>query len=222
MRLHFSGVEALTVELDGAIPEARARAIAGRHFSLELRGGQVPVSLLVFRMHRLAPVELPGPALDYDEALWRIGIVHEGAPAWLAHACDLDKRRMRILGRWLVRYPGRAARFSMERDGAEMRVRVEAAGAALSLRAEAIAGRCAAVVPPEPPRRVLVRDGQARYEIPWYEEPAPDRDEAEITILGDTLSEATFGTPVAWSRRGLLHRGRIHRCGLASQVAGGG
>jgi len=37
---------------------------------------------------------------------------------------------------------------------------------------------------------------------------------------GDPLDAATFGAAVRWDAAGVVHRGRVHRCGLAARVGG--
>ncbi len=232
--MELAGVEALTIELDGSVPVAAARALAGPRIDLDARDGRASVSLLLFRMRGLRPVgvgwpfgapgraphgapfaPIPGPAFDYDEALWRVGVRHEGLPAWLVVACDLDSVAIRVAGRWLVRYPARRAAFEMARDGERWRARVDAAGASIAVSAAELP----ASPPPAPPRRVIARSGGALHEIPWREDPAPHRREADVTVPLDSLGEVTFGARVDWAPRGLVHTGRVHRCGVARRLA---
>jgi len=160
------------------------------------------VGVLFFAMRGLRFKGTPGPGFDYREALWR---KREG-DAWLAVACDLDSALVRAFGRRIVRYPDRKASF----DGSW---RVITDRGELSVRA--VEGD----VHPDavPPRRMLVREGERTWEIPWEEIPG-ERSVADVEILSDTLSEPTFGARVKWSREGLVHRGRIHMCGFASEI----
>ena len=37
-------------------------------------------------------------------------------------------------------------------------------------------------------------------------------------VLTDSLSAATFGAAASWTSDGLVHRGRVHMCGVARRV----
>ncbi len=203
-RTILRGTEADTLELDGTLPaSARSHVPA----PLEIPEGPVRVNVLFFAMRGLALRGVPWPTFDYQEALWRIAVQLDGVPAWFAIACDLDHASIRALGRRIVRYPTRVARF-------ERRWSVEASGGTLSTRVieEAQSPE------PVPAQRTFVRDGTCVYEIPWEEIAAPERHAASVEVLCDSLSERTFGERVTWASSGLVHRGRIHMCGVARRV----
>jgi hypothetical protein len=206
--MELVGTEERTLEAAGTISRAAAEALVGSGVLAENQDGRTPVSLLVFAMHGLTLRPLPGPGLDYGEALWRVGCLWEGQRAWFAVACDLDSALVRALGARLVRYPVRRGEILLTDYSAE----VTAGGRATRVRAYAQAGSPA----PVPPRPALVRAQGRLYRIPWREDPAPFRSEARLEILADTLSALTFGEAAAWDERGLLHRGRVHRCGIAA------
>jgi hypothetical protein len=216
MRTWLSGVEAITFEIDGALPLDAVRAIVPPGLAIEPTEGGAAVSVLLLRMRGLRPRWLPAPGLDYGEALWRIGVRFRAGPAWLGHLCDLDAPLVRVTGRWLIRYPVRAARFAWPRDGdrdADF-ARVDALGATLTVTADPGGD----APPPEPPRPLLVRSGPALFQVPWRETPAPHRRSARVAIDDRGLGRATFGSEIAWSGRGLVHRGRIHHCGFAHRA----
>lgn len=158
------------------------------------------VGILFFAMSGLKLRGTPF-GFDYNEALWRRA---EGEDAWLTVACDLDSAMIRAFGRRIVRYPARRAsfdgRWSVRTDNGSLSVQVTEQNES-----------------PDPirPRRTLAREGDRTWEIPWEEIPAPFRRVAKVEILSDTLSEPTFGARVEWSSAGLVHRGRIHMCGIA-------
>ena len=56
------------------------------------------------------------------------------------------------------------------------------------------------------------------WEVPWAEEPAPFRRIARIAFASEELAEETLGPQVRFLPEGLLHRGRIHRCGIAKKL----
>lgn len=161
------------------------------------------VGVLFFAMSGLKIRGVPWPGFDYTEALWRRA---EGE-AWLVVACDLDRALVRVMGKRIVRYPARTAsfvgRWSVTTESGSFSVQV-------TEKNESPA--------PTPPRRTLVREGDRTYEIPWEEIPAPIRKVATVDVLSDTLSEPTFGSRVEWSKAGLVHRGRIHMCGVARPI----
>jgi hypothetical protein len=212
MRFELSGIEAHTIECEGSVPLAAASACVPDALAVRSWDERAEVSLLCFAMRGLgasAPVRV-GPRFDYGEGLWRIGVTWRDAPAWFALTCDLDRAAVRMLGAWLVRYPVRTAEVFV--DDARASVRCESARLDVSARA------LADVPEPVPPRPLLVaRDGEL-YRIPWREDPAPYRRTAAITVDIDELSRGTLGAAVQWSPHGLVHRGRTHRCGLATRI----
>jgi hypothetical protein len=197
------GTEADTLELDGALAGAQVHVPA----PLTCADSPMRVNILLFAMRGLTVRGVPWPRFDYHEALWRIAVELDGEPAWLATACDLDSPVIRALGRRIVRYPTRVARFAG-------RWSVEAAGGALAVELAETEHAPAA----QPPRRTLVTDRGCVYEIPWQEIAAPVRRTARVALVTDTLSAITFESRATWSETGLVHRGRIHMCGVARRV----
>jgi hypothetical protein len=207
VRTILKGTEAETLELDGTLPvAARLRVPA----PLQVDDGPVRVNVLWFAMHGLALRGVPWPRFDYCEALWRIAARIAGEPAWFAIACDLDSPTIRAFGRRVVRYPTRVARFGA-------RWSVEADGGTLATRV----AETTESPEPVPARRTFVRDRDRVYEIPWEEIAAPVRCVARVEVVADTLSERTFGERATWASSGLVHRGRIHMCGVARPVSRG-
>lgn len=222
--IELRGTEAFTVELEGTVPLAQARACLGAAaLPLETREAdptRAVVSVLLFQMRGMRARGLPGPVLDYAEALWRVGVLWRGAPAWFAVACDLDSAAVRALGAVLVRYPTRAARLAVDAEGARVE-RVDAAARRFAVRATAVPAR--ETPPPVPPRPLLVparRGSGALYRIPWREEPAPERRVARCEVSEPALARATLGEGLAWAPEGLVHSGRTHICGVASRARG--
>ncbi|MCA9706746.1 MAG: DUF2071 domain-containing protein [Myxococcales bacterium] len=222
--MQLVGVEAWTLELRGRLPlEAARRQVAG--LSLLERDGEAELDLLVFGMTGLHVRGVPWPRFSYREALWRIGVRLHGEPAWFGHTCDLDRPLVSALGRVMVRYPVRRAAIEREGGGEEggegsepaWRISIEA-GAGLRITARPTAQ----APPPVPPRPIVVGAQRRCFRIPWREDPAPYRRRAEIDVAHDALSEATLGAPVRWDSHGLLHRGRVHRCGIARPLRGDG
>lgn len=208
--MELSGTEAWTLELMGRVPRAAVEGAAAGLPLHETAEG-VEVGLLVFGMQGLRPRWLPGPGFDYGEALWRIGVELDAVPGWIGHTCDLDRALVGLLGRALVRYPVRRARVEHDDDGERWRVVVSAGAARLCVEA-----RPGDAVPPAArPRPIVVRSGDRWFRIPWREDPASWRRTAAIDVREDELSAATLGAPVRWSGEAVLHRGRVHRCGVA-------
>ena len=213
MLFELRGTEALTVEVGANLPVASARELWPWNFTLEQRDGRAVASLLFFRMRGLRLRGLPAPRFDYWEALWRLGIIWDGVPAWFGCACDLDHPLARWVGRRLVRYPVREATFSHAEREESCAVTVTVSGLSLALGAT-----FGDVVAPVPARRLIVRDRDAFYEIPWEEEPASFHRHAEISILDAALAQQTLGRGASFDRVGAVHRGRLHRCGLARRL----
>jgi hypothetical protein len=209
MRFELSGTEAHTIECEGVLARDAARTLVPGELELATREDGVGVGLLCFAMHGLGaaqPVRV-GPRFDYGEALWRVGVMWQGAPAWFAVVCDLDRPIVRGLGAWLVRYPVRTATIVVD----AARAVVAAERRALEVLAEPTEHRPEAV----PPRPLLVAHRDALLRIPWREDPAPHRRRATIRIEDDGLARKTMGARVRWDPHGLVHRGRIHHCGIA-------
>lgn len=209
MRFELSGTEAHTIECEGVLAPDAARALVPAALELREREDGIEVGLLCFAMHGLGasqPVRI-GPRFDYGEALWRIGVLWQGAPAWFAVVCDLDRPLVRGLGAWLVRYPVRPATIVVD----AARAIVAASGAALEVKAEPTDAR------PDPVslRPLFVAHRDAVWRIPWREDPAPHRRSATIRVEDDGLANTTMGARVRWDPHGLVHRGRVHHCGIA-------
>lgn len=212
MRFELSGTEVYTIECSGVASRAAVRSLVPDAVALP-EADDVEVGLLCFAMRGLGatlPLRI-GPRFDYAEALWRIGVVWQGAPAWFAVTCDLDRPLVRTMGAMMVRYPVRSAAIVVDPTHATIRCDV----GSLEVRARALAES------PDPvaPRPLLVASGRSLFRIPWHEDPAPERHAAEVDAVDDGLEHATLGTRVRWSSRGLVHRGRIHRCGFAARIS---
>lgn len=204
--MELRGEETVTVELTGSLARDEARRLVPQRLALEEIGERAVVGLLLFQMRGLKLAGLPGPSFDYSEALWRIGVAEQGQPAWYAVACDVDHGAVRALGRLLIRYPTRAGVIRWTTPTTT----VEVNGRVLQISADP----ADVDVAPVPARRAFVGD---LYEVPWREDPAPYRRTAAIEVLDDGLALATVGA-VTWQPTGLLHRGRIHRCGFARRA----
>ncbi len=213
MLFELRGTETLTVEVGASLPLSSAGELWPEGFALEQRDGRAVASLLFSRMRGLHGRGLPAPSFDYWEALWRLGIIWDGVPAWYGCACDLDHPAIAWAGRRLLRYPVRRASFTHSEHESGCAITVTVSG--ISFQLGASFGEPVAAVPP---RRLIVRDHGAFFEIPWEEDPAPFRKHAEITILDATLAQETLGLGASFDRVGLVHRGRVHRCGLARRL----
>lgn len=212
MLLELSGTETHTIECGGLLESAVARRLVPSSLTVREVDGAAELGLLCFAMRGLgasAPVRV-GPRFDYGEALWRIGVTWRGEPAWFAIACDLDRSAVRTMGAWLVRYPVCRARIVV--DDAHAVIERGSEGAQI----RAIAGDLAP--PPVLPRPLLVGDDRRLHRIPWREDPAPFRREATIAVVDTGLVAATVGAAVRWHPDGVVHRGRVHRCGIAARV----
>jgi hypothetical protein len=218
MRFELRGTEAVTIELRATIAADEARRLVGASpFELEIvSGDRVTVDLLLFEMRGIALRGVPGPGFDYGEALWRIGVVHRGAPSWFAICCDLDHALVRWMSAFLVRYPIRRGAFTFEAEAEAWTARVGARPGSLHVEAQLEADAPAA----EPPRPIFVKSAGRFFRIPWAEEPAPMRRCAEVSVSG-YLGATTFGPTLRWESRALAHRGRVHRCGLAQAIGRG-
>ncbi len=212
--LELIGTENITIEWTGSLDRVTAASLVGE-LKLEVDGAdRIPVSLLIFQMKGLHLRGLPFPSFHYGEALWRIGVIHEGVPSWFACACDLDSRWIRWGGARWVHYPVRRAQFHFSQASASTVVEVRGHDCGMTVHATP-----AEFTPPaEPPRPLFVRTATRCYRIPWREDPAPLRNAAQLEWENQALAVATFGANVRWDSLGLLHRGRIHRCGLSVPI----
>lgn len=221
MRFELSGTEAMTIELHGTLAAADAR-----HFLAPARleptplpsltpgePSRIEVDLLLFEMRGIGVTGLPGPRFNYREALWRIGVLHEGAPAWLSVCCDLDHALVRTGGALAIRYPVRKATLSLTDTSPAWTARIEAQQGTLDTTVRVSDD----VAPVHPPRPMLVQDGDHVYRIPWTEDAAPFRRHATAEIQGD-LAEKTLGASLRWDPTALVHRGRVHHCSVARKL----
>lgn len=189
--------------------------VAGRLDSSALElpralGADGAVSLLLFHTRDMAANWTGWPRYTYNEALWRVSVTWREASAWFAMCCDIDHALVRSTSRHMVRYPLRAAKLSVNNDGAnvicsagtfELTV---SAGASTDAQAPAL-------------RPMLVQQGDHLYEIPWEESPPHSCIDLPITVK-DELGPNTFGTEVTWESTALQLKGRGHSCGFAQRV----
>jgi len=207
------GTETLTVELDGRIDLARAKAIVGAGLELDPVDGAALVNLFAFRMEGMSVRGVPGPRLDYAELLWRVAVRHGDTPAWLCVACDIDAMIVRALGAWLVRYPVREARIDVDERRLEG---VDPEEGRMVLQLDRRDGTVADV----PARAMMVRSRGALFRIPWGTGVAPERWCADVRVEHASLARKTFDGQVAWSAVARVMRGRPHECGIARAVGG--
>lgn len=213
MSLTLTGTEDVALEIPGTLPREKAAALTGDLAVEDVRGA-TPVSLVVFWMKGLAPDDAPGAGASYAEALWRVGVVLDGAPAWLAVACDVEAAFVRKTAAWLVRYPVRPATFTFEGSTQRASLSIEAKGKRLAIMAIPDSH----APPPDDTRRLLVRSSASLFEIPWRTEPAPLRRVARVAFASEELAEATFGPHVRWASEGRLHQGRVQHSGIAIRL----
>lgn len=218
MGFELEGTEAMTLEVPGSIEAGVAeKLIAGTSLSLELgEDGRALLEVLVFSMRGLGMRGLPGPRFDYGEALFRLGVRRGEEKGFLGIKCDIDHPVVRSLGAKMVRYPTREASITFEDGIGAWKVRVRASEGALKANVWVSDDPAPAL----PPRPLYVRGGEALYRVPWKERPAPFRRWARVEVSGG-LGESTMGAPVDWQSHAIVHRGRVHRCGLAAPVAKG-
>lgn len=207
-RTFLRGTETATVELEGIAPPEIAARVASP-LAPDLAASGVRVSVLFFAIRGLGLARVPGVGLSYREALFRIGAAIEGAPAWLAVACAIDRPLARAAGRLVVRYPVRRAAITIRAGECAVRARE----GELVLR---LADGPRSTV--ESPRRAFTVSGGRLYEIPWEEEPPEEVREARVEVTRDTLSLSTFGAAVTWETA-RVHGGRVHMCGRAHAFA---
>ena len=181
--MRLSGTESISIELSGVLDAAATDALAlGVPAPLGLErdaDGRGCLSVLVLEMHGLG-LAWTLPKFDYREVLYRLGVTMDGAPAWLALRCDLDRALVRGMAGAIIRYPVQRATIDIEEvDGATFTFRAATDADSLSakLRLEASRG----VPAPTPPRRTFVVDGGRLFEVPWNERAAPSRDHASVT-----------------------------------------
>lgn len=218
MRFELSGTEAITIELHGTLSTADARpflAAARLEPTPPTPGkeGRIEANLLLFEMRGLGMTGLPGPRFNYREALWRIGVLHQGAPAWLSVCCDLDHALVRAAGAMVIRYPVRKATLSLSDAGAAWTARIQASTGTLDTSVHISDD----VAPVHPARPMLVHDAGHVYRIPWNEDAAPFRRHATAEIQGD-LAAKTLGASLRWEPGAMVHRGRVHHCGIARRL----
>lgn len=208
--LLLRGTEELSFELTGSLATEALRAELPPELELLRVEGRARVALTVLRMRGLRVRGVPGPGLDYSEALWRLAVEHRGRTAWLAVACDLDSALVRLTGRRLIRYPVREASLSLAQDGFSLR-------AAESVLAIELTDPVAKELESPGARPLLVASGGRLWSVPWAEVPAPDSACRALEVRADALSQRTLGR-VEWDPVALCLRGRGHRCGRAQRL----
>jgi hypothetical protein len=218
--MQLSGTEAISIELSAVLEAGPTDALAPRvaaPLTLERdAAGRGCLSVLVLEMHGLG-VGWALPTFDYREVLYRLGVIVDGVPAWLALRCDLDRVMVRRMAAATIRYPVQRATIAIEQvDGGTVSFRaetdVDSLAAKLRLHAS---GELPATIPP---RRTFVVDRGRVLEVPWDERAAPARDHAAVTDVDNSACRSVYGAPVTFDGTALVHRGRKHFCGRARPV----
>jgi len=205
------------LELGATLDLAAARALVPERFAIDEQDGVARANVLLFKMSGLTMSALPVARFDYGEALWRVSIRHEGAPAWFAVKCDIDDPIVRALGGQLVKYPTRAARIV----GSEAKWRVEARASGARDAADSrleVRVSDADDAPVPATRRTFVSRGARVFEIPWEEIPPSRARSARIAVLDAALLRATLGESARLDDTGVVLRGRVHMCGFARRL----
>jgi hypothetical protein len=212
----LSGIEARSIEISGRLDPAPARALAGPGLPLREDERGAEIELLAFRMTGLAPDAAPWMGMDYGEILFRLGVEHAGAPAWLAVTCLLDRAAVASFAAALIRYPTtRARRIDIESGPTTWRIDAES-HRGRALRAT-LAPDAAPPPAPAPLRPVLVRAKGRLLRVPWDEIPAPHRAHAAAAVEPGPLELDALGAHARWTSA-VLHERRLHRCGIAGPV----
>lgn len=222
--MELVGTESVSVELSARLDLAATDAMALRvpaPLVLERDGaGRASASVLALEMSGLGLGRLP-LRFDYKEVLYRLGVAVDGAPAWLALRCDIDRPLVRSFARAIIRYPVCPATITIdERADRTITLLANTHRDHLSMTLALVEGQDA----PEasPPRRTFVVDGPTLFEIPWGERPAPRRHHADVVAIDGASTDAVFGGSVTFEPRALVHHGRGHRCGAARRRGAAG
>jgi hypothetical protein len=205
MTFAFTGVERLTVEVDGTF-DARALALPPG-LSHDGPDGCGRVSLFAFDVANLRLTRLPLLRWSYAELLWRVAVRAGDRPAWWVLACDLGARGPRLAARRYVRYPTRAQQV----DLTDRRIRSGGSAGTLAITFD---DALRDPPDPEPPRALLVGD-DAGWAVPWGDDSRAERRACGLSIEEDSLSPNTIGSPINWGDIAVIRRGRWHRCGVA-------
>lgn len=197
--MRLEGTEAVSIELEGSLDPAATEAFAK---TLPLApDGRMSILILAMRGLRLRGAKLL-PGLDYHEVLHRISVVADGAPAWLAMRCDLDRALVRRTATRVIRYPVYHARIDID----DLRVRSDAIDVRLRAGDEAM---------PHAVRRTFTMQRGRLYEIPWDEKLTTTPRSATVDEIDTRGCNGVFRGPIAIDERAIVHRGRRHFCATA-------
>ena len=215
--MRLSGTEAISVELAASIAPSAVEALLGtvpEPLSVQRdEAGCGSLSVLVLEMRGLG-LAWPLPTFDYREVLYRLGVMADGAPAWLALRCDLDRALVRAAAGAMIRYPVRRAAIEIDHSDDQIctfRSVTDGDSLSATLRLEATGAPPAVTLP----RRTFVVDRGDIFEVPWDERAAPRRSHARVREAQTSACCAVFGGPVVFDERAVVHRGRTHFCGAA-------
>lgn len=206
MRPTFVGKELLSLECTALIDPESARRLLDLQMPLQEHEGRAVLGLLFFQMSGLSLYEVGWPSFSYQEVLWRLGVVHNGAPAWFGVRCGIDRRLVREAARVLFRYPVYPERFTVEEGPTSTRI---------GWSDQEIVASAPQRSSQEAPRRLFVAQHQTLYEVFWAERPATRCEQVEVSVCASLPKIKE----IAWNPLGRLYRGRTHICGIARAVS---
>ena len=203
----MEGLEALSLELFATLSAYDAAARTSPLDPVVDSNGRASASLIIFQMRGLRLWGLPG--VDYFEALWRVKVKFQNAPAWLAVACDIDKPLPRAAAGRLVRYPTRAAEIACVESGESLSASVGAGFEAQLTQTGSLASA--------PALPLVVAIGRQIFTVPFGSKTGRGLVKCDVALTRDALWKKTFG-PSARISSALLQWDRPHECGLAKPV----
>lgn len=206
MKFGVYGKEEITMTLKGWIPNNTSVNNLDLNTSLLSIQDRIPVQLQLSRVCTSGFSTIPHLSINFDEAVWRIGVVHNGINGWLVESYDTNHNWLRRLSNIMFRYNVKKARFSfLEKRKSIITDHYVSKKGGMKCHIE-IGPESSYSVATEP---VFINSSAGFRELKYKDDGAKFCRESVVEIVKDEISSKIFGTKVEWDKECLVQRGRI-------------
>ncbi len=205
MKIRLYGKEEMTMTLHGWIPATENKKIDDNTSFLNV-GDMIPVQLQLSRVCTSGFSGLPQFSINYDEAVWRIGVVHNGINGWMIESYNTNHNWLRRVSNILFNYNVKKAHFSfLEKRKSIITDHYINNKGGMKCHIE-IGKESERNLDKEP---VYIYSSTGMKLINYKEDLPEFRRESVVEIVKDDISSKIFGVKVNWEKDCLVQRGRI-------------
>ncbi|MDO5569867.1 MAG: hypothetical protein Q4F97_00190 [Bacteroidales bacterium] len=205
MRNVFFAIEEVTLELDGWIEANKLDFFKNDGITPIVIDNRVPIRLILSRQSNILSKFFPFLRLNYNEAVWKIGINKDSNNSWLLYRSIIDKFFPRIVFSNIYNFHVNKGDFVfMEKrkslitsfksfSNKRMKCHVELGEEKLKT---------------EESKPIYIRKKDGISLIPIKKSYPEFRRASRADIIKDDLSEVLFNAPIQWETNCIVHRGQ--------------